>query len=372
MPYPIISADSHITEAPDTYSGYMDGKYAADAPRLLENEDGVAFRIPKMGDVKLGPASAAGIPPAKRREAMRTLADLHRGGWDSSVRAADQERDGVSAEILYPTLGMVLCNHPDMEYKEACFAGYNRWIAEYCSFSPERFLGIGQTAMRSPESGIKDLENIKAAGLRGVMMPGEPGVEDYDSPAYDEFWAAAAEIGLPVSFHIVAVGGRAPAFRGPKVNMLMSTMRGVQDVIGMLIYGGVFQRHPTLKVICVEGDAGWVPHYAHKLDRAYSEHRHHAPSQDLDRKPSEYLFEHLYFTFQDDPIAFRLADSMNWRRLMWANDFPHSDSTWPYSQALLEEHTAQVTPEQKRAILSDNVAALYNIDTSRLDTRLAA
>lgn len=366
MNYPIISADSHITEAPNTYCDYIDRAFAADAPRLLEEENGVAFHIWKMGEVKLGPASAAGIPPAQRREKMRRLSDLHRGGWDSTVRAADQDRDGVAAEVLYPTLGMVLCNHPDMEYKEACFAAYNRWIAEYCSVNPERFLGVGQTAMRSAERGIHDLEAIAAAGLRGVMMPGEPGVDDYDSPVYDEFWAAASEIGLPIAFHIVAVGGRAPAFRGAKVNMLMSTMRGVQDVIGMLIYGGVFQRHPNLKIVCVEGDAGWVPHYAHKIDRAYSEHRHHAPSQDLDMKPSEYLLEHIYFTFQDDPIAFRLADAMNWRRLMWANDFPHSDSTWPHSQALLAEHTASVTDEQKQAILSSNVAELYRIDTSRL------
>ena len=48
------------------------------------------------------------------------------------VRLADQDRDGVSAEILYPTVGMMLCNHPDFDYKHACFQAYNTWIAEYC------------------------------------------------------------------------------------------------------------------------------------------------------------------------------------------------------------------------------------------------
>jgi predicted TIM-barrel fold metal-dependent hydrolase len=57
---------------------------------------------------------------------------------------------------------------------------------------------------------------------------------------------------------------------------------------------------------------------------------------------------------------------MNWRRLLWANDFPHSDSTWPWSQEMLAEHTQQLTPEQRRAILCDNVAALYRIDTDAL------
>ena len=70
---------------------------------------------------------------------------------------------------------MVLCNHPDMDYKKACFDAYNRWIAEYCGKHPRRLLGCGQTAMRSPEEGIEDLKSIQSLGLRGVMMPGNPG-----------------------------------------------------------------------------------------------------------------------------------------------------------------------------------------------------
>ena len=106
-------------------------------------------------------------------------------------------RDGVAAEIIYPTLGMILCNHTDLDYKRACFEAYNRWIAEYCSAHPERLLGLGQTAVRTVEEGIADLHAIKALGLRGVMLPGEPGVEDYDSPVYDPFWEAAIELELP-------------------------------------------------------------------------------------------------------------------------------------------------------------------------------
>ena len=57
---------------------------------------------------------------------------------------------------------------------------------------------------------------------------------------------------------------------------------------------------------------------------------------------------------------------MNWRRLMWANDFPHSDSTWPWSQELLAEHTGALTAEQRRAILCENVAELYRIDLAAI------
>jgi predicted TIM-barrel fold metal-dependent hydrolase len=133
----------------------------------------------------------------------------------------------VAAEIIYPTVGMVLCNHRDGDYKHACFQAYNRWITEYCSFSPQRLLGVGQTAMRSPDEGIADMEQIKAAGLPGVMMPGLPGGEDdYDSPVFDEFWEAAIELGLPLSFHILTT--RSDRTRGPKMNSFLSVVRGCQ------------------------------------------------------------------------------------------------------------------------------------------------
>ena len=155
--------------------------------------------------------------------------ELHRGGWDPDARLADQDRDGVAAEIIYPTVGMQLCNHRDADYKHACFEAYNRWIASYCGAHPARLLGAGQTAMRSPGEAIADLHAIKALGLRGVMMPGNPGCDDdYDSVVWDPFWEAAVGLGLPLSFHILTT--RAGETRGPRMNSFLSIVRGCQDL----------------------------------------------------------------------------------------------------------------------------------------------
>jgi uncharacterized protein len=223
--------------------------------------------------------------------------------------------------------------------------------------------------MRTPEDGIADLQSIRALGLRGVMMPGNPGVEDYDALAYDPFWEAAVDIGLPLSFHILT--DRSYAFqhrvRGPRMNGFLGIVRGCQDILGTLVLGGVFERHPRLKVVCVEADAGWVPHFMYRMDHAYKRHRYWLkPGQELSRLPSEYFAENVYTTFQDDWVAFKVADLMNWRRLLWANDFPHSDSTWPWSQEMLAEHTKDLTAEQRRAILCENTAELYGIDLATL------
>lgn len=361
MDYPIISADSHITEPPDTYSKYIDPKFRADAPRVERQDNGGdLFVIPGMRQpIPMGLVAAAGKRP-EDISMMGTFEDWHRGGWDPEARLADQDRDGVAAEILYPTVGMPLCNHEDLDYKKACFDAYNRWIEEYCSGHRDRLLGIGQTAMRTPEEGVEDLRRIKAAGLRGVMLPGHPGQGDYDSPAYDPVWEAAVDLGLPLSFHILTTKGSTGG-RGSVLNFAVSIIRANQDIISMLIYGGVFQRHPKLKIVCVEADAGWVPHWMYRMDHYYKRHRHALHAQSLERLPSEYFREHIYVTFQDDWVAFRVVDLLNPARLMWANDFPHSDSTWPWSQDVLREHTAHLTAEQRKMILHDNVVELYRL-----------
>jgi predicted TIM-barrel fold metal-dependent hydrolase len=261
---------------------------------------------------------------------------------------------------------MLLCNHRDFDYKQACFEAYNRWIASYCERHPTRLIGCGQTAMRTPEDGVRDLHAIKALGLRGVMMPGNPAVEDYDSPLYNPIWEAAIELELPLSFHILTTRSQGPT-RGPRINSFLSIIRGNQDIMGTLIFGGVFERYPSLRVVCAEADAGWVPHYMYRMDHAYKRHRNWlAPGTALSKLPSEYFAEHIYTTFQDDWVAFKMANDMNWRRLMWASDFPHSDSTWPWSQDVIAQQTAHLAADQKRAILCDNVAQLYGIDLAPL------
>ena len=164
--YPVISADSHITEAPNTYVDYIDPAWRDKAPRMVDGGEKVGdiFMIDGMArGVPMGLVAAAGKPAEEIRVMGVRFADLHRGGWDPEARLADQDADGVAAEIIYPTVGMQLCNHPDFDYKHACFQAYNRWIAEYSAADPDRLYGLGQSALLDVESGIADLEAMKAA-----------------------------------------------------------------------------------------------------------------------------------------------------------------------------------------------------------------
>jgi predicted TIM-barrel fold metal-dependent hydrolase len=363
-----VSADSHITEPPDCYAKFIDPKFRDRAPYIVSDEvRGDTFIIPGMENrpVPMGLVAAAGKDPRELRVSGTRFEELHRSGWDPSARLADQDRDGVAAEIIFATVGMLICNHEDLDYRQACMEAYNRWLQEYCAFDPQRLIGMGQAAVKNPAAGIRELQAIKDMGFKGVMMSGQPGELDFDHPDYDPFWRAAVEMDLPLCFHILTNQADSVASsrtRGPRINTLMQIIRGCQDIMGMLVFSGVFERHPDLKVVCVECDAGWVPHYTYRMDHIYERHRHWNKAQELSRLPSEYFFENIYLTFQDDWTAFKVADQLNVDRLMWASDFPHSDSTWPWSQELLEKHTTGLTPHQARRILRDNCVELFGLD----------
>jgi uncharacterized protein len=366
---PIISADSHVAEPPDTYVARIDKKFKDRAPIMVHDERrGDIFLIEgSKQPIPLALVSAAGKPPEELSPKGAVWDKLHKGGWEPQARLAAQEQDGIAAEVLYPSVGMEICNIPDLDLKKACMDAYNLWLAEFCAPAPHRLIGMGQTAVRTPQDGIQDLERIKQLGFKGVMLPGRPGLADYHDPMYDEFFEAAIALELVCSFHILTSGeGLTQGYRGSKINSFMSIVRGNQDLMSMFVFDGIFMRHPRLKIVSVEADGGWVPHFMYRMDHAYQRHRHWMHGQDLEKQPSAYFREHIYFTFQDDYTAFLFKDHMNIERMMWANDYPHSDSTWPWSQHVLTEQLAHMTEDEKNLVLHDNVAHLYKLDTSKL------
>lgn len=366
-----ISADSHIVEAPNCYTDYIEPKFRDRAPHMeVDERGGDVFVIPGMEGVTipLGLVAGAGVSSedlVARRDGAKFV-ELHRSGAEARFRAADQERDGIAAEILYASIGMVICNHEDFEYKSACMQAYNRWLAEYCSEAPTRLYGLAQTAVSSVEEAIADVRRAKEMGFVGMMMPGDPQIEDYDKPYYDPLWECAADLQMPVCFHILTSKSSSTQVifgkvRGSRINGFMNIIRGVQDIVGLFVLGGVFDRHPKLKLVIAEGDAGWLPHYSYRMDHAYERHGYWLEGRGLKKAPSEYINENVYFTFQDDWVAFKNVSEMNPRRLLWANDFPHTDSTWPLSQELLAEHSACISDEERQWIVRDNTKELFNL-----------
>ncbi|MDX1736321.1 MAG: amidohydrolase family protein [Halioglobus sp.] len=358
-----ISADSHICETQECFAR-IDPAFEKRRPRAVYDEKrGALLEIEDLGvKVPMGIVCTAGRPPEDFARPV-DWDELHPAGYQPVDRIAIQDEEGIAAEVLYPSLGMVLCNHPDTDYKKACFDAYNLWLADFCAHDPARLLGVPLLSMRTPEEAVMELRTAAEMGFRGVMLPGNPPVEDYDQRCYDPFWSLCVELGLPVSFHILTTrDGIMERVRGSRLVHQIVTVRGLQNIVMMMILGGVFDRHPDLQVVCVESDAGWVPHFKFRMDHAYERHRFHLRAETLQKKPSSYFDNNIHVTFQDDYSVKQVKSGLNLERVMWASDFPHSDGTYPHSRAVMAHVTAGMSDAERAGVLYGNAAKLYGIE----------
>ena len=132
-----------------------------------------------------------------------------------------------------------------------------------------------------------------------------------------------------------------------------------------LIISGVVERFPRLKFVCAEYETGWVGHFKQRFDHA-AYRTPHLLSPDLTMKPSEYFDRNFWVTFEDDEQGIATRHDIGVSNLLWGNDYPHHDSIWPNSMAILDEVFAEVPDDEQQAMVWDNVVDLYNIDTAKL------
>src|SRR6266567_7873238 len=168
-----ISADSHMAEPPDLWETRLPGQFRDRAPHF---------------------------PNVKPYESFQ---HIRAGGWDPHERLRDQAYDGISAEVLFPTLGYASYAVGDRELEEACVRVYNDWLTEFCSVAPDRFWGLGMISLWNIDNGIKELERCKRAGMRGAAIGLCPAVElPYSDDHYDRFWSACEDLGMSLNLHI--------------------------------------------------------------------------------------------------------------------------------------------------------------------------
>ena len=131
-----------------------------------------------------------------------------RSVWDPAERLKEQDRDGVSAEALYTSMGMLLFGLDNAELRAACFSAFNDWAAEYCSYDPKRLIGLGVVTLEDIPAAVEELTRIAQKGLRGALIWGAPPEDKpYSLPDYDPFWAAAQDLNMPLSLHILTGRG---------------------------------------------------------------------------------------------------------------------------------------------------------------------
>lgn len=375
----VISADSHMMEPADLWVERLDAKFRDVAPRVIKKDEksGYVFVAPGVPSFPVAGGFAAGRSGTELKDFLKEgqnagYITARPSGWDPVERLKDQDIDGVQAEVLYTTLGMTLFGLHDADLQRACFRAYNDWLAEFCSHSPNRLIGAALISLEDLNDGVAELQRAAKIGLRGAMIWGAPPRDrPYTSKEYDPFWAAAQDLQMPLSLHVITGKkppkseedrnkvrqARDPSFVRGYMNLIHEVQRSLTDII----FSGVMMRFPKIRIVSAENDTGWLAHYMYRMDHAFEKFGA-LMSDPLDMKPSEYVRRNLWATFQDDPIGPMLFKYFGSDNFMWASDFPHTDSTWPNSLKVIAQSFEGVPADVTRKIICDNAARLYNID----------
>ena len=169
----LISADSHVMEDPSMWAHRLPAGLRDRAPDYRHLQGGNSFQA-------------------------------HPGGSDPAERLKEMAVDGVSAEVLYPTVALDQFGIDDPELQEACFQVYNSWLIEYCSHAPDRLVGVPCISLYNVDSAVRELKRCRAAGLRGALVWQIPPAQlSFATNHYERFWAAAQDLEMPVSLHIL-------------------------------------------------------------------------------------------------------------------------------------------------------------------------
>ncbi|MBP60789.1 MAG: hypothetical protein CMJ62_04605 [Planctomycetaceae bacterium] len=395
--YRLMSSDGHLEVPPERWVHRVPEKYRDRAPRTITLPDGgdalliegQPLREANFLDLRAGRATGQWQPFGLQVEGAAGI-----GSPEQRIR--EQDEDGLDGEVLYPAqvAGPSLWrNITHNEVYKSMIRAYNDWLGEeYCPVDPDRLIGLGLIPWTNVDDAVAELKHIKKLGLKGVLLGVFPNGKSYPMPEDDKFWAAAVEMNMPVSVHVAIdrSGPREsePTFIYPKQDA--ETMRrirrpllewvcnfGLRPSIGItqMVFSGIFDRFPTLKVFFAETRLGWVPFWLEHADLWYGRHLGWAEEmlgfKPLKRVPSEYIRDHILFSVQYERVAVEMRHHVGVDHILFATDFPHIECEWPDTMPIVEEIYADVPEDEKYKMWAGNTVKFFSLDAvPRTDTKI--
>jgi predicted TIM-barrel fold metal-dependent hydrolase len=372
--YLIISSDCHAGLPNEQYRDWLDPEYRdafdqslADRARMME-------------------LAARGILNEEFAEEWeRDNEEGLRGGWDAGRRDKELDADGVVGEVIFPDadavaggasapFGAGLSASSDVA-PDLLMAGaraHNRWLAELCQDSPERRAGVALVPIYDPDAAVIEIRRARESGLRGgILIPSMWGTHPpYHDARYEPVWATCEELAMPVHVHS---GSADKAAYGPYVGMYVTEVRWWSArPLHFLLWSGVFERHPGLRFAVTECGAFWAADLLWSMDTAYDrEHGARKLGQQLtaglSMRPSEYFDRNCAIGASNTrrrELARRYEIGVG--NLMWGNDFPHPEGTWPHTREWLRDAFGDIPVDETAAILGANAADFYGFDVDAL------
>lgn len=366
---PVISADDHIFESASTFSR-VPGKHADSAPKVIDVDGRPAWLIGGHHHFFTGVDGAVGRPVSQWRSKRMRLEDYRRGVWDVDVRTQDMDLNGMWASLCFPSVlwgfaGTTLARIPDKEAGFACVQAYNDWmIEEWWGLHPDRFIPCQLPYLADPDLAASEVRRNAARGVHAVTFSENPvglGFPSIHTDHWDPFFRACEDTDTVINLHLGSSGSiPKPAPDSPDLSQVaLFPINGIASVVEW-IYSRIPLRFPGIKIVLSEAGVSWVPMVIERLGRSYRQ-REAAPSVWLesDPDPVDVLRRNFWFTSIEDPSAFRNLDVIDENHVMLEVDYPHTDSSWPDSQALFRSELEHLPRETVAKICFGNAAKLY-------------
>src|SRR5439155_13173839 len=283
--YNVISGGGHIEIPPERWTPRVPKEWRDRAPRLVKLPTGGDGIVMEGRDTYvLG--LAMGGKPYQQRNVVGEVYEDNPGTGGPDQRVKEQDQDGVDAEILYHThQTMWRGMREDAGYK-ALIHAFNEFLAEdYCSYAPDRLIGMGLIPDTNVDDAVAELEYCANAGLKGVMLRTYPNGKGYPLPEDDRFWAAALDLNIAITAHSIFGGGPSsgPTYKYQVQPGVGAVHTSGADPVGyvtrfsvnmgknmaQMMFTGVFERFPRLKIYFAETQAGWIPHFLFQADDNY-------------------------------------------------------------------------------------------------------
>ena len=247
-----------------------------------------------------------------------------RGGFDIERRFADMNAAEVDVQVLSATPQSYLYDQ-DPALALACSIIQNNQIAKLVAAHPDRFLGIATLPMQAPERAAAELRRaVVSLGLRGAMIGSNVVGRNLDDPELEPIWAAASELDVLLLIHPVNVGA-ADRLRSYYLNNLIGNPLDTTIAAACLVFGGVLERHPKLKVCLVHG-GGFVPYQAGRWAHGWQVRPE--PKINLKQSPEPWIERFYYDTIlhSKESLAF-LVGSAEPARVLLGSDYPYDMGT---------------------------------------------
>src|SRR6266478_3694607 len=346
--YNVIDSDGHILEPLTLWKDYLDPAYRDRAPKLVidsERKEMLLVEEQVLGSQQgIGGIGGVGARQGVVSSETMKYEEGRPGGFDPHKRIPDMDLDGIDAAFLYPSMGL--------------FAG----AVPY----PDLLFGIAMLPMQSVDHAIQEMKFArKELGMRGGFMRPNPYNDRLiHDPVYEPFWIAAEDLDFSIGFHEGGSSGMPTVgidrFEGRAAKHIISHTMEMMLACLSMIWGGVVEHHPKLRVGFLESGGGWVAPWLDRMDRHFDDQGFN--DSGLKTRPSELFKRNCWISFEPVEGSLRvLADYVGPNKIMWATDYPHPDGFFPGAPDMVRKQIAGLSPATQHGVMAGGALSFYGM-----------